>query len=189
MISDWDGFSKKQKIDFCKQFMLDNGFLVWGPLIYKRQVKTIPQLVTFFYDTMARYRDSNKIFHASPSKIDRGVLSNLIKSRTSLGMDKKRALSECCLFIEKLFEYENKLLDRPITSARVLGQDKMAWLTDRVWCICENYDASINYEKDKLWFEQLYNNQENVLCENDISLAIKKMDAMLESGVIDGQEK
>lgn len=190
MFSLWDGFSQKQKEEFCKNYLLHRGYHVWDPIISKQEVKTIPQLVRFFYDVMAVHRTDATIMYAVPNTTrDRAVLSNLVKSRVKLGMSKKRAIDEVCFFIEQLFECEESILLQPITSPGILSNEKMAWLPERIWRICEGYDAETNIEQESRWFDSLYKQQAENVTDEAVLEALKRMKRMTESDANNGKEE
>ena len=176
----FDGRTKEQKIADAKRLLQENGYIVRGPVIKQKDVKTAAHLVRFFYDTMGLYNPQFKMVYAGNGKKDRGIAKRFIESRIEAGASSESAISECCALIELLFRYEEDLnLSFKITSMGVLGQDSMAWLTERLWQIYEGADRALNLKEEELWWNQLYEKQEKVVEIEKLIEARNHMDRIL----------
>lgn len=176
-----DGRSTRQRIEAAKEFLLEHGYLVRGPIMIRNQVKNSTQLVRFFYDTMVKYRPRLEMVYAGNIKKDRVIAKRLIEARVGLGVSRQRAIAECCEFIIILFQYEDYLgLSFPVTSMSVFGQESMGWVTEKLWHIYEGLNRIIDQEEDQLWFDRIYNEQEKNISDESLVKARDKMDRILE---------
>lgn len=177
-----DGRSLAQRLKGAEELLLEHGYLVRGPLIEKHEVKNPAQLVRFFYDALARYNPQFKMVYAGNVKKDRAIAKKFIEVRIELGSSKARAITECCEFILLLFRYEQFLsLSFPITSMGVLGQESMAWVTERLWQIHEGLNAEVNAAEEARWRSRLYAEQEKERATDDdiLTEAKKHMEKVL----------
>lgn len=181
MSSILDGRTLSQKIEDAKRLLLDNGYLVRGPLLKKSDVDTPAKLVRFFYDTLALYNPSFKTVYSGNLHRDRAIAKRLIESRIDVGSGKDRAISECCELITLLFQYEDKLgLGFPITSMGVLGQASMGWVTEKLWQLYEGVNYQVYQHEENEWWSALYKEQENNIDDDVIRKAKERMDRILE---------
>ena len=122
-------------------------------------IKTIPNLVTFFYKRMTKYNKHRNIHYSMATNQDKKYASLFVKRRMSTGISKERALIECAYIIDILLRYEEFFgLDITITSMFILGQDKMKWITDKVI-------AFINKEKSELDYFVEFKEKEGMIRE------------------------
>lgn len=174
-----DGRSRGQKINEAIEFLREQGYLVRGPLVGEANIKGVPDLVRFFYDTMAYHNPGHTIGFYGSRKRDALLARKFIESRVATGIGKKRALLECCGLIETLFKHQDKL-NITVTSMSFLGQDKMAWVMECVIAVHNKLNKEVNQELDELWFDRFYKVQENEHKESDVVDAIKELDKILE---------
>ena len=175
-----DGRSLEQRIADAIDLLKENGYMVRGPLTKKTNVKTVAHLITFFYDTLLKYRPDRKYGYGSPTKKDRGLVAQFIASRQATGVSRGRAIQECCELIDLLFRYEHILgLSRPITSLSVLGQEKFGWVTERLLGIKAGVDGEATAEEDAKYFDQLYRQQEKKVDLKKLEEAKTRMDEVL----------
>lgn len=170
----FDGRSTEKKIQDAKTLLEDNGYLVRGPLILRKDIKGPADLLKFFYDRMAFYNPNMLLPYSDSRKRDLGIAKNVIEARQAQGVSKVRAIGECCELIENLFKYEKYLgLNFKVTSMSVLGQEALGWITDKLIDIINGYNTEIEAEKEILWFEEFYNKQEATPNERFVAEANK----------------
>jgi len=175
-----DGRSLLQRLKEAKDLLQEHGYVVKGPLASKYKVQTAPQLVHFFYDTLALYNPQFKLVFSGNPK-DRAIAKRMIESRTEQGASRERAVVECCELITLLFKYEEALgLTFKITSMGVLGHEKMAWVTERLLQIYEGVNRQVSQEEEYIWWQSLYDRQEQGVDEFKLENARIKMDKILE---------
>jgi hypothetical protein len=176
-----DGRSLDQKLEEAKGLLREHGFVVHGPLLSRNDVSTPTQLVKYFYNVLACYRpDSVTISVGSPMR-DLAVAKGLIAARIETGCSRKRAIAESCEIIDLLFKHEERLgFSQPIYTMSVLGQGNMGWVTERLLQIRERLDRAIEKEEDALFFQQLYEWQENNINKEDLKEARDRLDKVLD---------
>ena len=176
-----DGRTKEQKLADAKSLLIENGYLVKDPPLEKYNVKTLPQLVRFFYDVMAQHNPKFKTVYAGNNKKDCAIARKLIEARTDLGCSKERAYIECCKFIEILFSHEPYIgLSFPITSMSVLSQDSMSWVVEKVWHIYEGIHNEVSKDEESAWLDGIYRQQEKEISERSDEEAVKQLDEVIE---------
>ena len=160
----FDGKTKKQKIEEAKKLLVDNGYIVKEPLINKSDVSTPARLVRFFYDRLGYYNEDLKYLPSADSKRDMAIAKGFIESRMSSGASYQRAIQECCNIIEVLLKYEELLgVDFRISSMRILGQEKLGWITDKAIDILNGMNQDVQRGIERSWFDKLYRHQEQSL--------------------------
>ncbi len=181
-----DGRSTAQKIEDAKKLLEDHGYIIRGPLLHKHNVKSPSDLVKFFYDKMIEYNPNMSMHYSSTRKRDLGTAKAFIEARQGLGVSKARALLECCVLIETLFKYEERLgLNFKVSSMSVLGQEALGWITDKLVDIVNGFNTEIAAEKDTIWFEKFYREQEASVPDRFVAQANK----LLGLEVKDGKEE
>lgn len=172
----FDGRSLAKKIEDAKSLLEENGYLVRGPLILKKDVRTPAELMKFFYDRMAFYNPNMVVAYSSLRKRDLSLAKNFIDARQESGISRDRAVAECCEIIETLFRHEDRLgLNFKITSMSILGQEALGWITDKAVDIINNYNFEIAADKENAWFDKFYNNQEDNLSDKLVQEANKRL--------------
>ena len=130
MSSILDGRTHAQKIEEALAFLKENGYVIRVPLLPKEDVKTPAHLISYLYDTLAKYRPNTVTLYGGNTVRDRVIAKELIAARMKTGTSKKRAVTESCEILELLFKYEERLgLSQTVASMVVLGQSKMGWIT------------------------------------------------------------
>lgn len=168
--------SEQQKIDEAKQLLLDNGYLVRGPLLVGIGVKTPSDLVRYFYDKLMYHNPDFRIGYHGERKRDLKIARNFIEARKKTGLGKDRALVECCILIDILFRYESYLgLSFKVSSMNVLGQEQFSWVTDKLVDIYNGINIDIALENEQIYFERLYFKQEEELEEDLVKQANKRL--------------
>lgn len=181
-----DGRTEEQKIQEAVDFLKDKGYVVSGPLLKKGGVRTPSQLVRFFYETFIRYNPEVEMYYTGSRKRDLDIAKKFIEARRSTGISKARAAEECCILIEHLFKYEEQLkLPFKVTSMAVLGQDKMAWVTEKLLDAYNGYNKQISDFEEKIWFDNFYKQQERRIIEDLAEVSHKR----LNSEGLNGTEK
>jgi len=176
-----DGRSLSQRLKDAEDFLLLHGYSVRPPLTKKTKVETPSQLVRFFYDTMAAYNPQFKMVYAGSAARDRATAKRLIESRIAVGSSRERALIECCELITILFAREEWLrLDFTVTSMAILGQDKMGWVTEKLWQMHEGLHRQLNMDEEAEWWDSLYKNQEETVNEDELNEARSRLDRILD---------
>jgi hypothetical protein len=171
-----EGRTPEQKIEEAVELLLSLGFSIRPPLEGKTEVKTSTGLVKFFYNSLSYYSPSLSIMNTSDNKKDLAIAKKFIATRRTTGISKDRAMFECCQLIEFLFKHENRLgLKTKVTSMSVLGQDKMAWFTSNLINAYNGFNNEIEDHKERIWFENFYDNQELSISEEQIALANKRI--------------
>ena len=182
-----DGRSKEQQIEEAKRLLMENGYLVRGPLLCPARVRTPSDLVRFFYDKMVEYNPGYRMAYSGSKKRDLDIAKKFIASRQVTGISKKRALFEACTLIDCLFKYEDCLnLHSPITSTAVLGQDNMAWVTEKLIDICNGFNRTVNREEDQRWFDAFYRYQEDHIDEKQVRRAEQRLGMEHDNGKKEG---
>jgi hypothetical protein len=158
---DIEGKSKAQLLKEAQDLLLASGYIVRPPIQLSTTVKTPGQLVKFFYGKLAYYNPEFSMIYDGDKKRDLAIAKKFIEARRESGMSRPRAIQECCNLIEFLFANEKGLeLTYKVTSMVVLGQDKMAWFTDKLITAYNGYNIGVEKIKEQVWQENLYNEQE-----------------------------
>ena len=175
-----DGRTLVQRIKEAKELLIENGYLVKEP-IKAKEVGTPAQLVRFFYDTMALCNPKFKMVYAGNVQRERAIAKRMIEARMLLGVNRERAIAECCQLITTLFEYEEYIgISFKVTSMGVLGLDSMSWVTEKVWQLYEGMNRQLNADEDAKWYDHIYNRQEEQNREQELKAAKQRMDKIME---------
>jgi hypothetical protein len=176
-----DGRTTAQKIAEAIAFLQDNGYVIRGPLVMKKDVRTPAHLVRYFYDTLAKYRPNSVTISTGNSTRDRILAKGLIDARAKTGCGRQRALAESCELIDILFKYEPRLgLSQTVHNMAVLGQGNMSWVTERLLQLREGLDKAVRKEEEAKFFQQLYSQQETNIDSKELKDAKNRMDKVLE---------
>jgi hypothetical protein len=122
-----------KRIEDCKEFLISKGYRVEDPpKSLNFNIKTLDELIEFFYSRMSLKHPELK--HVSRRKVvDRKIMHDFVKSRMIKGINKERAIDECAGMIEILFKFEDRFRFKyPVLSIGILGQGKLAWVTEKI---------------------------------------------------------
>lgn len=179
----FDGRSKEQKILDAISLLEKEGYLVRGPLLKASSVKSPLDLVKFFYDKMAQYNPDLLMYYSSSRRQDLAAAKKLIQSRIDVGSGSERAMTECCTLIESLFKYEEYLeLSFKITSMGVLGQDSMAWVSQKLTDVINGFNRPLEVSKEERWFDRYYKENEGNLPQEVINKSNRRLGIEDEDG-------
>ncbi len=171
----FDGRSLAQKIEDARRLLEENGYLVRGPVLRKGDVKTSRDLVRYFYHQLMAHNPDAAVAYPDDNR-EQALAKRLLEARVETGISRERALVECCALIDALFKYEEHLgLPFKVTSMHVLGQDKMAWVTHKLVDLLNGYNQDLEDAAQQLWFEELYNSQEENVPEELVEFANKRL--------------
>ena len=172
----FDGRTEAQQIEAAKKLLIDNGYIVREPITTKNSVTSPSKLVKFFYDRVGYYNPELKYLPSADNKRDLSIAKGFIASRTSKSVGRKRAIQECCDIIEVMLKYEPLLgLDFRIYSMRILGQEKLGWVTDKAVEMLNGLNAKVSADEDQKWFDRFYRYQENNVNSRLVGLANKRL--------------
>jgi hypothetical protein len=175
-----DGRSQAQRIEEAKKLLMDNGYVIRGPLIKKTGVRTPNDLVRFFYDTLTKTKPDLKLGYGGNINRERAIAKRFIDSRVATGTSKQRAIIECCDLIELLFKYEYTIgLEQPVLSMSVLGQDSMYWVTEKLVCLYEKLNVLVVKEEDQKWLDKTIKLQECTVNEDILLRKQTELDRIL----------
>ena len=143
----FDGASNK-RTQACIEYLEELGYIVISPKkLDSSSVKTIDQLVDFFYGHLC-YKHPNRTIHYSKSnKKDLKLASLFIKSRQEVCSSRLKAIQECASIIRCVIENEDLFrFSEPLSSMAFFGQDNMKWVSDRAICIINGDNVQVEEE-------------------------------------------
>jgi hypothetical protein len=167
---------EETRIDAAKEILLSAGYRLIEPIMINEQIVTQKRLRDYFYMRLdSKY--PNRCLRRPPNiKYDMQIISRFVKSRMD-GASEKRAIQECVAIIDALFDYEDDFnFKYPISDIGILGQGKLAWITEKAITIIE-------IKKNEKIAKEIYRKADEI--ENDCTVDVKErmnnLDALLEN--------
>jgi hypothetical protein len=129
------GLSKHESdILEAKRLLINEGYKVWGPVKHRSDIKDQPDLVNYFYKRLADRHPDREIRRNTIR--DLNIIRKLVESRVEDGMSTQIAVSESADIIDAIFDHEEEFkLKYPVVDMRILGQNKLGWVTAKALSI------------------------------------------------------
>lgn len=135
-----------QLVTACVDYLKVNGYKVIKLPKYVDQVKSLDELISFFY-SMMELKHSGYISDYRNIAENRAIAKRFVEARIEAsGINKKEALNECAEIIRTIFNNEHEFNFKYKITFRMLGQDKFGWVTDKAVQIM-NRSLDINKEE------------------------------------------
>ena len=169
---DIEGRTPEQREEQYVLYLQERGYVVRPPLNKSTDIKTPAGLVKFFYNTMAFFSPQTHMVYVGDQKKDLSTAKKFIEVRRSTGVNRQRAITECCELIGFLFKFEGNLgLNFKVTSMSVLGQGTMAWFTEKLISAYNGLNKEVEDSRERLWLENMYNEQELNISKEQVTAA------------------
>lgn len=127
----FSGGCNTQLIDACTEYLKDNGYKIVKLPKYIYTVKSLDELIAFFY-SMMELKHPGTISDYRNIAENRAIAKRFVKARIVVsGFNKKEAFDECAEIIRTVFNYENEFKFKHKMTFRLFGQDKFGWVTDK----------------------------------------------------------
>lgn len=125
------GDTEEKVMDVCVRFLRHKGYTVVVPKIFKRKMKSIDDLIRYFYLLANSKHPENYATSYNNSK-DRSIAKQFVEGRMNItGAGKDYALNECGEIISTIFDNYDEFNFTYVLSFSIFGQDKLKWVTDR----------------------------------------------------------
>ena len=116
----------------CTKLLKSEGYPVLKKVRSSGEIKNIKDLVEYYY---AQLVNRTNITPYRNDKTDLSIAKRLVKQvQFSTGYTDEAALSKCIEIVRGIFTYSSELNLKPETmvSFSIFGQDKLAWITQRI---------------------------------------------------------
>ena len=115
----------------CVKYLKFKGYKIIKPANRSHNVKTLNELICFFYSRLDSRHPECVNSYRSVIK-DRVIAKKFIEARMKASdVNKKEALNECVEIIKVLFAYESEFHFKYEMNFKMFGQDKLGWITDK----------------------------------------------------------
>lgn len=117
--------------EVCATYLKFKGYKVVKPVVGKFNVKTLDELICFFY-SLLDLKHPNYVNSYRNIVKDRVIAKKFVAARMNTSSsNKKEALNECTEIIKTIFNYENEFHFKYEIRFNIFGQGKMGWITDK----------------------------------------------------------
>lgn len=164
----------KRLIDTCVEYLKFKGYKIVKPVECICNVKTLAELVCFFYSLLDLKHPECVNSYRNEVK-DRVIAKKFIAARMNISnTNKQEALKECVQIIKTIFDYEDEFHFKYELNFNIFGQDKMGWITDKAIKI-------INRElKYKIESDAEIRREEMIKAQDTENLGFDNLDEILE---------
>ena len=136
-----------QLIEACIEYLKASGYKVIKLPKYNYTVKTLDELISFFYNMLELKHPGHVADHRDVAE-NRTIAKLFIKARANAsGLNKKDVLNECAEIIRTIFNHEQEFNFKYKITFRIFGQDKLGWVTDKAIQIM---NRGLDIEKEEL---------------------------------------
>ena len=164
------------RIDAAKDILLAAGYRIIDPITINDQITTQRRLRDYFYMRLDSKYPNRRLLRPPSIKYDMQMVSRFVKSRMN-GASEKRALQECVVIIDALFNYEDDFnFKYPISDIGILGQGKLAWITEKALTILDR-------KRHEKIAKEMYKKADKVenACDIDAEERMNNLDTLLEN--------
>lgn len=121
----------EQLNEACVKYLKFKGYKIVKPINRFHNVKTLDELICFFYSRLDSRHPECVNSYRSMTK-DRVTAKKFVEARMNAsGINKKEALNECVEIVKTLFDYESEFHFKYEMNFKMFGQDKLGWITDK----------------------------------------------------------
>lgn len=116
-------------INACVAYLKYKGYKTVAPIKSNYEVKTLDDLIEYFYILLSRSQHESKKIYRNTEK-DRTTAKKFIQSRMNAnGMNKKETLKECVEIIKTIFEHKKEFNFKYDMDFGMFGQVNLGWVT------------------------------------------------------------
>ncbi len=118
-------------IESCIEYLRSNGYKVIKLPKYSYSVKSLKDLIDFFYSVLELKHPEYIVYYRNGSS-DMALAKLFVKSRIKIScISKKEAFNECAEIIRTIFNHEEEFKFKQKITFKILGQNKSVWITDK----------------------------------------------------------
>jgi len=171
-----NGYKVIKTPDEAKEAAIEAGFRVSLPLFVDKSIKSFADLRNLFYKKLyAAYTDVAGYSFEGNYKIDMKYIRLLVESREKTGLNRENAIQEAAAIISIIFDYVDEFNFRQVPDIRILGQDKMAWVTDKALSLINKKLSDRVVEEVNTRIDDIENEIGNEISNDEVVTQLKSL--------------
>jgi len=164
------GYKVVRSKEEARDLAIDVGYKVLDPIFTDNKITTLKDLRKLFYTRLyEKYRLEENSYLFGNYQIDLKYLRLLVEERELEGLNRFNAIQEAAAIINVIFDNLDEFNFDRIPDIRILGQKKMAWVTDKALRL-------LNAKTEKAKFEKVRNIAEGIEEEVEKEINYSKAD-------------
>jgi len=164
------GYKVVRSKEEARDLAIDVGYKVLDPIFTDNKITTLKDLRKLFYTRLyEKYRLEDNSYLFGNYQIDLKYLRLLVEERELEGLNRFNAIQEAAAIINVIFDNLDEFNFDRIPDIRILGQKKMAWVTDKALRL-------LNAKTEKAKFEKVRNIAEGIEEEVEKEINYSKAD-------------
>ena len=126
------GYRVVRSKEEARDLAIEAGYKVLEPIIIDEKITTLKDLRKLFYNRLyEKYHLDANTYVFGNYQVDLKYLRLLVESREAEGLNYFNAIQEAAAIINTIFDNIEEFNFDRIPDIRILGQKKMAWVTDK----------------------------------------------------------
>lgn len=160
----------------CIDILRNNGYRVISPTIYRRKIKDLKDLVSYFYNLLDTIRDGGYMM-AYNMKRDLSVAKRFVEDRMrKCGYSKAVAMNECGEIVRTVIENYESFKFNINVGFFIFGQANMSWVTDKALKIMDGKNKIESERKEEALISIMVDNMVDDFGFSDLDEIVDKME-------------